>query len=187
MELIIPFLKYSKLYRQTTENEVLRQLIYRKWFTDIKSSSTTTTLSTTTTTIGTTTTTPVLPRCEFCHESATTPPQQQFCEHCLFPLYGFDEELTTYCLLSVCYFESSNHCNGNHEESHRIVYQQRLKMTWYEYERPGKLYEICHRRCFQCHRKTLNVGDEFTYFCDLMFCSNCMFPLFNIKMYQVIN
>lgn len=175
MELIKPFLKYSKLYRQTTSPSV-RHAIYYKWYNEIKPFCG----------VRSATDTMIATRCIFCHENLERhDKQRRFCKHCLFPLYGFDEELITYCLLSVCYYEGSSSLSYSSEESHRTVYRQRLKMTWYEFERMGKLYEVHYPHCLQCHRKTASVGAKFTYFNDLMFCSHCMFPLFNIIMYRI--
>jgi Protein of unknown function (DUF2616) len=166
MELIKPFVKYSKMYRHTTDKRV-RRFIYNSWCAEAQQAAT----------AAMTTSQPISNLCAFCYTVNDT---ATFCTHCLFPL-ACDEEFGTYCLLSVCYHESSNNCVAA-SRSHRTVYRQRLKMTWYEYERSGKTYHIAHSECFQCKRSTKSsFGAQYTYFNDNMFCSNCMFPLFTIK------
>lgn len=165
MELIKPFVKYSKLYRRSKDDGA-RQLIYNSWCNEIEKTCS------------------ASPRqslrgnahCNFCY--TINEQEQQFCTQCFFPLFG-DEELATYCMLSVCYYETI--CESS---SHRTVYRQRLKMTWYEHERSGKVYEVIHPKCYQCKRANQNVNAKFTYFNDNMFCSTCMFPLFVISIYD---
>ncbi|QAT90396.1 hypothetical protein KM622_gp110 [Spodoptera exempta nucleopolyhedrovirus] len=168
MELIKPFLKYSKLYRQTADANVRRR-IFNQWSFETNYRSAVANCSCVATI-----------RCIFCHEySLQCSEKEQFCTHCLFPLAGgADEEWVTYCLSSICFYESDTS-----EESHRTVYKQRLKMIWYEYERYDKVYEIIYFKCQQCNSDTSSsiVGLKFIYFTDVMFCMNCLFPLFKIK------
>jgi hypothetical protein len=170
MELIKPFIKYSKLYRHATDKRV-KTLIYEKWHEEVKRSMSTLVNDT----IGAD-----VVMCIFCYKLNTvtdisdTEHCVSFCLHCFFPLLCNDEFIT-YCMLSVCYYESS--CTA---PSHRTVYRQRLKMTWYEHEQPGKMYDVVYRKCVQCNLYNENVGKSFSYFNELLFCYNCMFPLFII-------
>ncbi|AUV65384.1 hypothetical protein [Alphabaculovirus myunipunctae] len=167
MELIKPFIRYSKMYRRATDERV-KSFIYDKWSDEVNVVAA----------VDSSSSSSKMQMCGYCHTSAAT----AFCDICLFPLAAAcDEELATYCLLSVCYFESVCASASATTTSHRIVYRQRLKMTWYEHERPGKVYRVIYRKCFQCKRLTNdNVDDTYIYFDDSMFCSNCMFPLFQI-------
>ncbi|QEI03477.1 hypothetical protein [Spodoptera cosmioides nucleopolyhedrovirus] len=176
MELIKPFLKYSRLYRSTSsKSKNVRKFIYKLWTKETQYIRNDETLKGSTTII----------KCLFCNEETE---DNIFCTHCFFPQFGMDEEFATYCLLSACFYESNSGSFGGSDadvESQRTVYLQRLKMTWYDHERLGKLYEVSYPKCYQCHTRTHNVGAKFTYFDDAMFCSNCMFPLFNIVIYNI--
>nr|QKO28995.1 hypothetical protein [Spodoptera exigua multiple nucleopolyhedrovirus] len=177
MELIKPFLKYSRIYRSTTaeSSKSVRKFIYKLWSKEteciraaLKNHHHHQTQ--------------YYAKCLFCNEAGDSD-DDVFCKYCFFPRLGIDEEFATYCLLSACFYESNG--NGIDNNSQRTVYMQRLKMTWYDYERLGKLYEVSYPQCYQCHSKTNNVGAKFTYFNDAMFCNNCMFPLFNIVIYNI--
>lgn len=159
MELIKPFLKYSKLYRNISD-EAVRQLIYSTWCSQQQQQEKISSVL----------------MCMYCHANVRTDDKRQYCDQCLFPLYADDDEVALYCLLSICFYESST-CNA---DSHRIVYRQRIKMTWYEHESHDKVYIVCHAKCLQCRQKIQNVGARYTYFDERMFCKNCMFPLFNV-------
>ncbi|ACI47482.1 unknown [Spodoptera litura nucleopolyhedrovirus II] len=176
MELIKPFLKYSRLYRSTTsKSRNVRKFIYKLWSRETQYIRDDDTLKSNNSRIRI--------KCLFCNEEGE---DDIFCKHCFFPQLGMDEEFATYCLLSACFYESNGGGGGGGDvESQRTVYLQRLKMTWYDHERLGKAYEVSYPKCFQCHTRTHNVGAKFTYFNDAMFCSNCMFPLFNIVIYNI--
>nr|AIW01521.1 hypothetical protein [Spodoptera frugiperda multiple nucleopolyhedrovirus] len=178
MELIIPFLHYSKLYRLATSENV-RRLIYDQWSKD--TTNITRDLSSTKAVSSST-------NCVFCHEKFNQDKDRYFCDFCFFPRTGVDEEFATYCLLSVCYYETAGEIvddnNGTESSSQRVVYRQRLKMTWYNYERIGKMYEVLYPQCYQCKSLTRNLGAKFYYFDDRMFCDNCMFPLFIIILHN---
>ncbi|AAM95123.1 hypothetical protein HaMNV_gp130 [Helicoverpa armigera multiple nucleopolyhedrovirus] len=163
MELIKPFIKYSQLYRHTKDDNA-RRLIYKNWCSEIGETRVQSTLMVSRNNA----------KCDYCYN--VNDQQQQFCTQCFFPLSGNDTEFMTYCLLSVCYFETN--CESL---CHRTVYRQRLKMIWYEYERSDKVYEIVHSKCYQCQRINENVNAKYTYFNDEMFCITCMFPLFVIQ------
>ena len=169
MALVKPFVRYSRLYRLTKDSNVKR-IIYANWYREIAHL--------------TSLTAPVLlakcaaGQCGFCY-SVANEFNCTFCKNCLFPINHVDrtnDELFTYCMLSVCYFETF--CAS---VSHRTVYKQRLKMTWYEYECANKTYATTHPKCYQCKRKNSNVTAAYTYFNDKMFCNTCLFPLFDIK------
>ncbi|AIE47774.1 ac52-like protein [Peridroma alphabaculovirus] len=161
MELIKPFVKYSRMYRRTTDSGV-KQSIYNQWRGEVRQH------------VDELDDAREQRLCGFCYAPHTA--AHRFCTQCLFPLR--DEEFITYCMLSVCYYETS--CDS---PTHRNVYRQRLKMTWYEHERQNKLYEVAHRRCIQCRQLCRNVGAKFTYFNDKMFCSKCLFPMFIVTIY----
>lgn len=175
MELIKPFLKYSRLYRSTSsKSKNVRKFIYKLWSKETECMRAA---------LKNTHHRQRGAKCLFCNEEETGGDNDiVFCKHCFFPRLGMDEEFATYCLLSACFYESNG--NGLDNDSQRTVYMQRLKMTWYDYERLGKLYEVSYPQCYQCHGQTHNVGAKFTYFNDAMFCNNCMFPLFNIVIYN---
>ncbi|QNV47832.1 ac52-like protein [Alphabaculovirus altersperidaniae] len=181
MELIKPFLKYSRLYRSASNKNVCK-FIYKLWSDETQYMRNDKNLS-----FSHLMTNSIEEKCVFCTETidgSVVGNSVLFCNHCFFPQIGMDEEFATYCLLSVCFYESN--INGNDDDetsSQRTVYKQRLKMTWYNYERLGKIYKVSCFKCHQCHHKTDNVGAKFTYFSDNMFCNNCMFPLFNIIIY----
>lgn len=174
MELIKPFLKYSRPYRSST-NKNVRRSIHRQW-----SKETTKLIRDNAELMP-----PQEERCVFCNE--TTNAKMVFCKYCFFPQMGQvdDEEFITYCLLSVCYYEESNdELAESIVSSQRTVYKQRLKMTWYDHERMGKTYEVIYPQCCQCNSKTQNLGTTFIYFDERMFCINCMFPLFQIIIFN---
>ncbi|AAF33638.1 ORF109 [Spodoptera exigua multiple nucleopolyhedrovirus] len=99
MELIKPFLKYSRIYRSTTaeSSKSVRKFIYKLWSKEtecIRAALKNHHYHQT----------QYYAKCLFCNEAGDSD-DDVFCKYCFFPRLGIDEEFATYCLLSACFYE----------------------------------------------------------------------------------
>nr|AIX47891.1 hypothetical protein [Lymantria dispar multiple nucleopolyhedrovirus]QCQ67304.1 hypothetical protein [Lymantria dispar multiple nucleopolyhedrovirus]QCQ67464.1 hypothetical protein [Lymantria dispar multiple nucleopolyhedrovirus]QIT08099.1 hypothetical protein [Lymantria dispar multiple nucleopolyhedrovirus] len=176
MELIKPFVKYSRAYR-TSANSAAKNKILHEWAKEIDGCRRAET-----------------DRrffCDFCQvlcdETAICA-----CRHCFFPrcTSRLDQELSTYALLSVCYWELQE--SERRSRDARTVWLERIKFTWITYEDSDKVYIPNAARgdnelvCVQCQRLIDRRACEQFHdapcqdFNVNLFCSHCLFPLFDI-------
>ncbi|AKR17348.1 hypothetical protein [Urbanus proteus nucleopolyhedrovirus] len=167
MELIKPFLKYSKLYR-TSGDKLTKQKIYNKWFNEIKYY----------------TMTSLDAHCEYCFKFNQN--NIGFCQECLYPLnqmYPTIEDILTYCLLSVCFYETTKNDtkqNGDILNLYKI-YQERIKVahsTFVSQKNFYKRYVIVDEICAQCKNFNYKHTKMYNDFSLELFCNYCLFPLF---------
>ncbi|QWO71572.1 AC52-like protein [Orgyia pseudotsugata single capsid nuclopolyhedrovirus] len=185
MELIKPFVKYSKTYR-TCSDSSLKNKIYDLWNEaaslrlndfvvddDDRSVQPVDTCST-------------AEVCDFCFADIEN--CRLACRQCLFPCCE-DKEIATYSLLSVCFYEE-NHENlqarlrANDPESMQVqhaVWVRRLELAWKLHERANKTYTIVHEECVQCETPVSCLGHTTCVFDYKLFCEKCLFPLFVIN------
>lgn len=167
MELIKPFVKYSRTYR-FCDDVSSKSEIFSCWYKEANVALQTY--------VGNT----VI--CDFCY---TDNVNTLYCRQCLFPLFYsklIDKELIIYSLLSVCYWES-NEETAIYETAHvsQIIWRERIKITWKMYENiDNKLYKITSNKCIQCEQKCYIQNFKTNKFTYDLFCSKCLFPLFEI-------
>ncbi|AXS67702.1 ac52-like protein [Cryptophlebia peltastica nucleopolyhedrovirus] len=166
MNLIEPFIKYSKLYKKLTDPTVRTQFFdqcnerlasFKEPF--MRQSSCAVSV------------------CDYCF---TDNSGTELCKNCLFPvcILKTDKEFSMYCLLSVCYWEMNMH---EVSENDYTVWNARVKMAWTLHETHDKIYKVDIEQCLQCESCVSDselVTKKFNY--DL-FCRRCLFPLFQIN------
>nr|ANS70935.1 hypothetical protein [Lymantria dispar multiple nucleopolyhedrovirus] len=135
--------------------------------------------------------------CDFCQAFAGA---ARFCNRCFFPKCetALDQELATYALLSVCYWELNEHERESHNA--RTVWLERIKFTWIMHENnEDKVYRANDSSpvCVQCQRfceqsppsspssltpstTTDTDNGQSTTFDENLFCPHCLFPTFYI-------
>ncbi|QEI03659.1 hypothetical protein [Rachiplusia nu nucleopolyhedrovirus] len=179
MELIKPFIRYSRLYRITVDEQEKSE-IFNQWTRAVGDQSNHQLLSSS-----------ELATCEFCYTKQHTK-SSQFCGKCFFPLSlekNIGQELSTYSIISVCFYEQLLDEQENYTDitcsTNRLVWQERLRFTWCMYESTSKLYKIDLLQCIQCcaavHCKQYNLREVYySSFSFNLFCKYCLFPLFKI-------
>ncbi|ABY65768.1 hypothetical protein [Orgyia leucostigma nucleopolyhedrovirus] len=201
MELIRLFVKYSKHYRTCKDSEK-KNKIYHEWskamnshthkyinvFAHTKNGDIANDGSE-----GNYKNNVELNLCDFCYSGNYN---SFVCNQCLFPCCE-NEELATYSLLSVCFYEENEddvrRIGHDHQQAatmmtqrqvlahhQHMVWVQRLKLAWKLHERAGKIYKIVYERCVQCETPTFDLGYVTTTFDYRLFCDKCLFPLFTI-------
>ncbi|QED40564.1 hypothetical protein [Chrysodeixis includens nucleopolyhedrovirus] len=172
MELIKPFIQYSRLYR-FSQNERERQRIFNSWsqVTNYTGASSLSTLSNQT--------------CDFCYKIQNG---VRFCSGCLFPLVlpenDIVQELSAYSIVSACFYEAVFNLESKDVTVIRPVWEQRIHFVWCMYDTSNKLCKIDNAEsCVQCGLRRNDDeknNDSLFYNCfsfDL-FCKQCLFPMF---------
>ncbi|AAY83971.1 ORF-40 peptide [Chrysodeixis chalcites nucleopolyhedrovirus] len=208
MELIKPFIKYSRLYR-TANDTVRKELVYRRWWCEIKKTLVMNTIKRSDSG-GSDSSVEDNCRilynnffCKFCF-TLNNKESHLCCAQCLFPLddSSENEELINYIVISVCYYESIN--IGGYDKNKKSygddvddddvdfvennsiivdknVWRERIRFAWYSYESKIKLYKIHYEKCLQCDKPCRLTGSVYFYcFSFKLFCKRCFFPLFRI-------
>ncbi|ADD73759.1 ORF50 [Lymantria xylina nucleopolyhedrovirus] len=178
MELIKPFVKYSRAYRtcgdSTAKNKILHDWVKevggcQRSDADRQSNF----------------------FCDFC-QALCDEIAICACRHCFFPrcTSRLEQELTTYALLSVCYWELQE--SERRSPNVRTVWLERIKFMWITHEDPDKVYRFNATRsdnelvCVQCqHPIDYRVYKHFeskshNSFNVNLFCPHCLFPIFDI-------
>ncbi|QHB21687.1 ac52 [Artaxa digramma nucleopolyhedrovirus] len=198
MELIKSFVKYSKSYRNCSDFYTKKQ-IYNKWIDDTTKTTHESAIvdrliasSFTLTTVAARRSDSVdedsgAASCEFCYAAASFT-TFMCCDKCLYPFCKriMDEELATYSLLSVCFYEENEMeiLKDACSITKYVVWSQRLRFTWQLHQNSNdknKFYKIVHKKCIQCNRRTSLLGFTTQTFNLNLFCQQCMFPLFCIE------
>ncbi len=173
MELIKPFVQYSRSYR-IAGDEQEKSTIFKQWCLAIGKLPVSSDDSTCTEDF-----------CDFCYSRQT---YTSFCLECLFPLPSrchdriINQELFTYSVISVCFYELLLNSTTT-SNIDRLVWQERIKFTWRMHESmTTKLYKVDCVQCFQCRTSSSeNLCDiYYNSFSLKLFCVNCLFPLFTI-------
>nr|QBI90261.1 hypothetical protein [Trichoplusia ni single nucleopolyhedrovirus] len=114
MELIKPFIKYSRLYR-TTGDTIRKELVYRRWWSEIKKTKAIHSTINRSDSGGSDSSMEdnsgvIIHNNFFCQFCFTSNKELRLCcSQCLFPLdCSENEELVNYIIISVCYYESIN-------------------------------------------------------------------------------
>ncbi|ADB84384.1 hypothetical protein [Apocheima cinerarium nucleopolyhedrovirus] len=173
MELIKPFVKYSKDYREC-EDVYKKAQIYNQWYCETTLAIAETKKRNNDCDV-----------CDFCYANVIK--NSVVCHQCLFPLRTnfIHEELAMYTLLSVCYYEENYLKNTFQDDNSRNIWKQRLVMTWKMYnncENDNKIYNVTQDKCIQCGNANYCIDDRFEkkFFNFNLFCETCLFPLFQI-------
>ncbi|ABF47373.1 ac52-like protein [Clanis bilineata nucleopolyhedrovirus] len=200
MELIKPFLKYSKQFRACDDFN-RKAKIFEKWSIEAESAVMATNTQHSLDNNGSNDNEPCektrvftqiecpLRRgfkvCDFCCHVNTN---ATFCKECLFPLCSgsgksdaVDDEMIMYWLISVSFWE----LNSDNSLASMNVWRQRLKITWQMNHNFYKMYTVIYRNCVQCHKLCENVYFRTNQFSFKLFCKDCLFPLFIIKTSQM--
>ncbi|UJZ89053.1 ac52 [Erannis ankeraria nucleopolyhedrovirus] len=175
MELIKPFVKYSKNYRECDDVNKKAQ-IYNRWHCEATLVVAAKSIEDCNNDCDV---------CDFCYANVIK--NSVVCRHCLFPLRTnfIDEELAMYTLLSVCYYEENYIKNNFQDQNSRNVWKQRLIMTWKMYDNcvnENKIYNVTQDKCMQCGDANSCIDGRFEKrnFSFNLFCKTCLFPLFQI-------
>nr|QGW49173.1 hypothetical protein [Chrysodeixis includens nucleopolyhedrovirus]QGW49453.1 hypothetical protein [Chrysodeixis includens nucleopolyhedrovirus]QGW49593.1 hypothetical protein [Chrysodeixis includens nucleopolyhedrovirus]QGW49873.1 hypothetical protein [Chrysodeixis includens nucleopolyhedrovirus]QGW50013.1 hypothetical protein [Chrysodeixis includens nucleopolyhedrovirus] len=199
MELIKPFIKYSRLYRTANDN-IRKELVYRRWWCEIRKTMPpmNTTIKRSDSGGSDSSVEEIIPNNFFCNFCFTTNKESRLCcNQCLFPLECNEhEELINYIIISVCYYESIDYSGGDDNDNdddrgekkinsmmvdNKNVWRERIRFAWQSYESKIKLYKIHYEKCLQCDQPCRLTGSVYFYcFSFKLFCKRCFFPLFRI-------
>nr|AOL56477.1 hypothetical protein [Chrysodeixis includens nucleopolyhedrovirus] len=197
MELIKPFVKYSRLYRTANDN-IRKELVYRRWWCEIRKTMPpmNTTIKRSDSGGSDSSVEEIIPNNFFVICFTTNKESRLCCNQCLFPLECNEhEELINYIIISVCYYESMDYSGGDNDNDddrgekkinsmmvdNKNVWRERIRFAWQSYESKIKLYKIHYEKCLQCDQPCRLTGSVYFYcFSFKLFCKRCFFPLFRI-------
>ncbi|AJD80731.1 hypothetical protein [Pseudoplusia includens SNPV IE] len=197
MELIKPFVKYSRLYRTANDN-IRKELVYRRWWCEIRKTMPpmNTTIKRSDSGGSDSSVEEIIPNNFFVFCFTTNKESRLCCNQCLFPLECNEhEELINYIIISVCYYESMDYSGGDNDNDddrgekkinsmmvdNKNVWRERIRFAWQSYESKIKLYKIHYEKCLQCDQPCRLTGSVYFYcFSFKLFCKRCFFPLFRI-------